>query len=117
VEEKWLRSWAAELICTVEDGGGYGGRKGRVTGPLEEALAQVPRPVFACGPLPMLAAVSELCARYQAKAWVSLEALMACGFGVCLTCSLPLKNGGRFRVCREGPVLDGSTVDWGRLCS
>ena len=37
---------------------------------------------------------------------------MACGLGVCLTCSLPLKDGGRLRACQEGPVVDGGVIDW-----
>ena len=114
VEESWLTSWAGNFIATVEDGTGYG-RPGLVTEPLAEALAREIRPVFACGPKPMLAAVSELCGRFQAPAWVSVEAGMACGLGVCLTCSLPLINGGRFRACQEGPVVDGLTVDWKRI--
>ncbi len=111
VARDWLRSWAGDFTATVDDGQGYG-RPGLVTVPLEQALAREPRPIFACGPAPMLAAVSRLAARFRVTPWVSMEAGMACGFGVCLTCSLPLKGGGRFRVCREGPVVDGSTVDW-----
>ena len=111
VDEAWLKSWAGEAVSTVDDGAGYG-RPGLVTAPLEEALAREIRPVFACGPAPMLAAVSRAAARFGAPCLVSVEAGMACGFGVCLTCSLPLKNGGRFRACQEGPVVDGLTVDW-----
>ena len=114
VEEDWLKSWAGDYRAVTEDGSGYGGR-GLVTGPLEEALAREVRPVFACGPKPMLAAVSGLGAKYGAPVWASVEAGMACGFGVCLSCSLPLMSGGRFRVCREGPVVDGLAVDWGRV--
>ena len=114
VEEAWLKPWAGEVVPTVDDGSGYG-RPGLVTAPLEEALVREVRPIFACGPAPMLAAVSALAARYSAPCLVSVEAGMACGFGVCLTCSLPLKNGGRFRACQEGPVVDGSTIDWHRV--
>ncbi len=114
VEEAWLKSWAGDFIATVEDGSGYG-RPGLVTAPLAEALAREVRPIFACGPTPMLAAVSELGWRFGAPVLASVEAGMACGFGVCLTCSLPLTGGGRFRVCQEGPVVDGLTVDWGRV--
>ena len=113
VDPTWLKSWAGEVVATVDDGSGYG-RPGLVTAPLEEALAREIRPIFACGPAPMLAAVSAVAARYGAPCLVSVEAGMACGFGVCLTCSLPLKNGGRFRACQEGPVVDGLTVDWQR---
>ncbi|MDR1044512.1 MAG: hypothetical protein LBP33_05250 [Candidatus Adiutrix sp.] len=114
VDRAWLESWAGDLSATAEASPAYG-RTGLLTGPLEEALKRQIRPIFACGPTPMLAAVSDLGGRYGTPVWVSAEAGMACGFGVCLTCSLPLKGGGRFRVCREGPVLDGLTVDWGKI--
>ncbi|MDL2226859.1 dihydroorotate dehydrogenase electron transfer subunit [Deltaproteobacteria bacterium OttesenSCG-928-M10] len=111
VDEKWLQTWAGDYTAVTEDGSGYG-RAGLVTEPLAEALAAEPRPVFACGPTPMLAAVADLCGRFGVACLTSVEAGMACGFGVCLTCSLPLKDGGRFRVCREGPVMNGLTIDW-----
>ncbi len=111
VDREWLSSWAGDFTATVDDGQGYG-QAGLVTVPLEKALERDPRPVFACGPAPMLAAVSRLAARFGVTPWVSVEAGMACGFGVCLTCSLPWKSGGRFRVCQDGPVADGSAVDW-----
>ncbi|MDR1920561.1 MAG: dihydroorotate dehydrogenase electron transfer subunit [Candidatus Adiutrix sp.] len=114
VERSWLKSWAGDFTAVTEDGQGYGGT-GLATAPLEEALRREPRPVFACGPTPMLAAVAALAERLGVEAWVSVEAGMACGFGVCLTCSLPLKGGGRFRACQDGPVTDGLKVDWSRL--
>jgi len=112
VAENWLAAWAGDFMATVDDGPGYG-RQGPVTLPLAEALARAPRPVFACGPAPMLAAVTALAEDFGVRPLVSVEAVMACGLGVCLSCSLPLKAGGRFLVCREGPVVDGRTVDWG----
>ena len=115
VEEDWLKSWAGDFTATVDDGTGYG-RAGLVTEALAEALARELRPIFACGPKPMLAAVSALGARFGAPGvWVSVEAGMACGLGVCLTCSLPLLGGGRFRACQEGPVVDGLKVDWEKI--
>ncbi|UQZ89927.1 hypothetical protein C4J81_12180 [Deltaproteobacteria bacterium Smac51] len=111
VDENWLKGWAGDFAAVTEDGSGYG-RPGLVTAPLEEALAREPRPIFTCGPTPMLAAVSSLGQKYGVPVWASVEAGMACGFGVCLTCSLPLADGGRFRVCQEGPVVDGASVKW-----
>lgn len=116
VDEQWLQSWAGDYAAVTEDSSGYG-RTGMVTEPLAEALAAEPRPVFACGPAPMLAAIADLCGRLDVTCLASVEAGMACGFGVCLTCSLPLKSGRRFRVCREGPVVDGLAVDWPGVCS
>ena len=111
VPRDWLAAWAGDFAATVDDGSGYG-RKGLVTEALAEALAREPRPIFACGPAPMLAAVSRLAEGFGVTPLVSVEAGMACGLGVCLGCSLPLKAGGRFLVCREGPVADGRTLDW-----
>ena len=114
VDKSWLSGWGGQVQAVCEDGRGYG-EKGLVTEPLEKALQNEIRPVFACGPAPMLAAVSRLAESYGAPVKVSVEAGMACGLGVCLTCSLPLKEGGRFRVCQEGPVVDGLSVDWERI--
>jgi dihydroorotate dehydrogenase electron transfer subunit len=111
VPRDWLAAWAGDCTATVDDGSGYG-RPGLVTEARAEALARAPRPVFACGPAPMLAAVSLLARNFGVTPLVSVEARMACGLGVCLGCSLPLKAGGRFLVCREGPVADGRTLDW-----
>lgn len=111
VDQAWLKTWAGDFEAACEDGLGYG-EKGLVTAPLARALAREVKPVFACGPSPMLAAVTELAEKFGAPCLVSLEAGMACGLGVCLTCSLPLKNGGRLKVCQNGPVVDGLAVDW-----
>lgn len=59
------------------------------------------RPVLACGPLPMLKAVSE---RFE-RGFVSLEARMACGMGACMGCVVKDREGGSLRVCRDGPVF------------
>jgi dihydroorotate dehydrogenase electron transfer subunit len=111
VNQAWLAAWAGDFTATVDDGSGYG-RPGLVTEPLAEALAREPRPILACGPPPLLAAVTGLAGRFGVVPWVWLEAGMACGLGACLSCSLPLKEGGRFKVCREGPVADGRKMDW-----
>jgi len=110
-DQAWLGAWAGDCAPTVDDGSGYG-RPGLVTEALAEALAREPRPILACGPPPLLAAVTGLAERFGTVPWVWLEAGMACGLGVCLSCTLPLKAGGRFKVCHEGPVADGRAIDW-----
>ncbi|MFV1977857.1 MAG: hypothetical protein ACC649_00760 [Myxococcota bacterium] len=40
---------------------------------------------------------------------------MACGFGVCLGCAAPLREGGYALVCRDGPAFDAASIDWERL--
>jgi NAD(P)H-flavin reductase len=56
--------------------------------------------VLACGPVPMLHAVRDLCPGAQ-LAW---EAAMACGYGACYGCAVEI-DGELKRLCVEGPVL------------
>jgi dihydroorotate dehydrogenase electron transfer subunit len=61
------------------------------------------RDVLACGPEPMLEAVRALVPAAQ-LAW---EAPMACGYGACYGCVVPVE-GELVRLCVEGPVLCSS---------
>ena len=61
--------------------------------------------VLACGPEPMLHAVARLAPGAQ-LAW---EAPMACGYGACYGCAVPIR-GVLKRLCVEGPVLDAADV-------
>lgn len=90
------------------------GVKGLVTALLPDALKQCDG-VLACGPLPMLKAVADECAKAGVACQVSLEAPMACGVGACLGCVLPAAGGGYVRVCQEGPVLSAQAVDWANV--
>lgn len=77
---------------------------------------------FACGPRPMLKALDGYVrARGDDRTLqVSLDSRMACGYGVCLGCSTPMRvtdeDGQerivRKRVCKDGPVFRGSEVIW-----
>ena len=68
--------------------------------------------VHACGPVPMLAAVSRMAESYGAACEVSMEAHMACGLGACLGCIIKGRGGENLRVCREGPVFPSTLVRW-----
>ena len=52
--------------------------------------------VYACGPPPMLEAVRALCEARGVPAQLALESGMACGFGACFGCVVPVR-GGRLR--------------------
>lgn len=114
----YFRGAGARLVLATEDGSA--GEAGRVTVPLERALAESPadRAVVlqACGPEPMLAAVARLAARYGRPCEVSVERVMGCGLGGCYSCVVPVKNGdGGFhhvRSCIGGPVFDAATIVW-----
>lgn len=88
------------------------GHHGLVTELLAAALdADDHAVVYACGPPGMLEAVRVLCAARDVPAQLALEAGMACGFGACYGCVVPLREGGYVRLCVDGPVLDADRID------
>ncbi|MDA3023218.1 MAG: dihydroorotate dehydrogenase electron transfer subunit [Actinomycetota bacterium] len=106
---------AHSLQTTTEDGSA--GMRGRVTDAIPDVVARHGSDViYACGPNAMLAAVSVLGGQLGVPVRVSLEERMACGLGVCFTCAIPVRDrDGEVqmrRSCIDGPVMDGSRVDW-----
>ena len=75
--------------------------------------------VYACGPMSMLQAVSQIAEREGAVAQVAVEESMACGIGVCMTCVLPVTGTDgttrMVRSCVEGPVFRGERIRWDAL--
>ena len=100
-----------ELFISTEDGSA--GHRGLVTELLGPHLSGDVA-VFTCGPHGMLKAVAAMCAG-KVPCQVSMEARMACGFGVCLGCAIPALEGGERvykRVCKEGPVFEAEEIVW-----
>lgn len=110
-----LEAFGANTICCTEDGTA-GAVKGFVTTPLEQFLSEGADAVYACGPVPMLKAVAEVCIRNGVYCEISLEERMACGIGACLGCACRTKteNGGEHfqHVCKNGPVFKAEEVLW-----
>jgi dihydroorotate dehydrogenase electron transfer subunit len=105
------------LTLTTDDGSA--GRRGLVTDPLGDLLARTGAgQVYACGPMPMLAAVSRVAAAAGVPCQVAVEEQMACGTGICFSCVLPVGPGAPTRMarsCLEGPVFDGAAIAWAEL--
>ena len=106
---------AATAIVTTDDGSQ--GQRGRVTDPLTELLHRTgAATIYACGPMPMLAAVTGVAQAHGATAYVAVEEAMACGIGVCMTCVLPVRGGDGItrmtRSCTDGPIFEGGSVRW-----
>ena len=106
----------APLSTITEDGSD--GRKGLVTHLLADALGEDARPkaVYACGPAPMLEAVGRICLKAGVACQLSLEAMMACGTGLCHGCVVRLADGRYGRVCKDGPVFEAAelAIPWTR---
>lgn len=67
--------------------------------------------IYACGPAPMMKAVTKDARSAGIFCEVSLENMMACGFGVCLCCVEKTTSGNRC-VCTEGPVFNSNELTW-----
>lgn len=89
--------------------------------------------IYACGPHAMLHAVARIAERFEVPCQVSLEADMACGFGACMACVIPVHSSGfgdqgfghsmnhepssmnqrSYKLCcKDGPVFDAREIAW-----
>ncbi|MGD9140580.1 MAG: dihydroorotate dehydrogenase electron transfer subunit [bacterium] len=96
---------------------GSKGEEGLVTdglGPALEKAAGGGLEVIACGPRGMLAEVARAARHKGVKCQVSVEEIMACGVGACLSCAVPGAGGGYLHACKDGPVFDSEAIDWER---
>lgn len=67
--------------------------------------------ICCCGPEPMMKAVAAYCRQNDINCEVSLEHLMACGFGVCLCCVVDTVKG-NVCTCTDGPVFNTKDLKW-----
>ncbi|MDT8441034.1 MAG: dihydroorotate dehydrogenase electron transfer subunit [Desulfuromonadales bacterium] len=108
-----------ETYVSTDDGSL--GEEGLVTRVLERKLQKYPdAEVYACGPMPMLKAVRDICLRHKTPLQVSLEEFMACGVGACLGCVV--KGAGHtdekpsyLCTCKVGPVFKAEYLDWSAI--
>jgi len=95
-----------EVGLASEDG--HVGHRGNVTDLLATMLDgddATSAAVYACGPPPMLDAVSALCSAHEVPCELAMESPMACGYGACFGCAVPKPDGGYMRLCVDGPVV------------
>lgn len=110
LEEDFQAVGAKTLVAT--DDGTYG-HHGLVTDLCKDQEFDC---VMACGPAPMLRAVTALAQERGVPCYVSLEERMACGIGACLGCAVALlkEEGSQYfgHVCKDGPVFESHRVAW-----
>ncbi|MFZ6016044.1 MAG: dihydroorotate dehydrogenase electron transfer subunit [Nitrospirota bacterium] len=126
-----LKSLGNELIISTDDGSIEA--KGTVTDVLNVFLTShfsflTSCLLYACGPKPMLKAVSKIAIDNDIRGYISLEENMACGVGACLGCAVRVrsqKSEARSqrlkdfnssliykRVCKEGPIFPIEDIVW-----
>ena len=95
------------------------GIKGTVIAGLDTIAIADPAKTLVCcvGPIPMMKAIASWAEGKGMKCLVSMEQRMACGAGICLCCTVKVKDDGpdgykNVRCCKEGPVFDSKEVAW-----
>ena len=96
------------------------GQQGRVTDPIPEIIKDLDVAViYSCGPMAMLSAITKISDQFNVVHQCAVEESMACGIGICMTCVLPVENEDgsitNLRSCIDGPVMDGSKVQWSQV--
>ena len=102
-----------EVLLTTNDGSA--GRRGMVTDALKEVLEnEKVVHVLAVGPVPMMNAVSQMTKGPGIETFVSLNAIMVDGTGMCGACRVSVGNETKF-ACIHGPDFNGHLVDFDNL--
>ena len=112
-----LQQLCSDLHLATDDGSR--GTKGFVTDVLKNEIVKKSNDkkyfIYTCGPTPMLQKVARLCDEHNLEGEVSLETIMACGFGACMGCAVTMRdsqeNAEHFCLtCKDGPVFNISEV-------
>ena len=100
------------VFVTTDDGSL--GFRGMITDGLREYMRNFsPQELvfYTCGPHRMMQAVASIASSAGIPCQASVEARMACGFGVCLGCSVRTISSYRL-TCRHGPVFAADEIVW-----
>jgi dihydroorotate dehydrogenase electron transfer subunit len=128
IEEDFAKH-TRQLVIATDDGSR--GIHGTVLDALVAAVPEPPYTLAACGPHGMLKALKEWAAVRRLRCLVSLEAMMGCGYGVCLGCAVPAATGpdkqcgihaasgthGRAASDQPGPTPSVATGGYLHVCS
>ncbi|MDH5509149.1 MAG: sulfide/dihydroorotate dehydrogenase-like FAD/NAD-binding protein [Nitrospinota bacterium] len=108
-----LREVCDEVIVTTNDGSD--GIEGFVTHALDKIMKQEPVSyTLAVGPVPMMMAVTKMNEGTDIEGWVSLNAIMVDGTGMCGACRVSVGSKTKF-ACFHGPDFLGKDVDFTEL--
>lgn len=88
---------------------GSAGHHGFVTELLEAYLGEPETHLFACGPTPMFQTIAKILQGHDNPCEISVEPIMACGFGACYGCVVPVRDGDDYiyvKSCEKGPTFE-----------
>ena len=100
-----------ETILYTDDGSA--GKKGFITEEIGDIIREQNIDVtISCGPEAMFEALFEKIGHDGNENYVSMEAYMGCGFGVCHSCAAKGTDGEYKKVCKDGPVFRLEDIKW-----
>lgn len=100
-----------KLLLYTEDGSF--GERGMATSEIQNIIRDNSIDVtLSCGPDQMLRTVFALTRNLGIHNYVSMEALMGCGFGICHSCVVRTRDNGYKKVCSDGPVFNIEDITW-----
>lgn len=106
-----------DQVLAATDDGSYG-KKGLVSDLLLDiinnqlsVISYQLSVIYACGPRPMLMAITEIASQKKIDCQVSMEERMACGLGACKGCAIKTKSGYKM-TCKDGPVFNSQEIIW-----
>jgi len=112
-----LKDTGCEVIVATDNGDS--GFKGNCLDKLKNDVKEsglAIKNIFACGPVPMLKAISKYSILNDIESFISMESVMGCGFGACMGCVQKVKKSEDkmpYRlVCSDGPVFNAKEIDW-----
>ncbi len=100
-----------EKAFYTDDGSGF--TKGQVTTDIKEIIERNGINItFSCGPDKMFESLNSEIGSLGISNFVSMEAFMGCGFGICYSCVVKGSDGKYKKVCSDGPVFRMEEIKW-----
>lgn len=100
-----------KMFLYTDDGSAY--KKGFVTTDIRQIISDYNIDVtVSCGPDAMFECLAAEIKDMGTENYVSLEALMGCGFGICYSCAVKTVTDEYKKVCTDGPVFKMEEIAW-----
>lgn len=100
-----------ETLLYTDDGSV--GKKGFITEEIDDIIKERNIDVtISCGPEAMFEALFDKIGDNGKENYVSMEAYMGCGFGICHSCVVMGADGEYKKVCKDGPVFRLEDIKW-----
>lgn len=107
-----INAMSLKKVFLYTDDGSMG-KKGLVTADIREIITENNIDVtISCGPDAMFKSLFHTINDLDTENYVSLEALMGCGFGICYSCVVKTAAHDYKKVCIDGPVFKMEEIAW-----